>query len=217
MGGGLIVDADGRLALDDGAARALDRAAAWVGEISPEGVTVFQEEDARWMFQNGNAAFMRNWPYAYGLGQAEDSPVRDRFDVTRLPRGEGEEGRHASVVGGQQLGVSRYSRYKDAAADAARCLTDATAQRRRALADATPPAIPALYDDEDLQARIPAVAQIAESLAKHAVTRPAATTGGHYTEISLVYFIEVNRVLTGEQDGASAVARIGEQISPWVE
>ena len=44
-----------------------------------------------------------------------------------------------------------------------------------------------------LQARIPGRgAQIAESLAEHAVARPAAT-GGHYTEISLVYFIEVNR------------------------
>ncbi len=218
MGGELIVDADGRLAVDDdGAARVLDRAAGWVGAISPEAVTVFQEEDARAQFQNGNAAFMRNWPYAYGPGQAEDSSVRDRFDVTRLPRGEGPEARHASVVGGRQIGVSRYSRYKDAAADAARCLTDAAAQRRRALADGTPPAIAALYDDADVQARIPAAAQIAESLAEHAVARPAATTGGHYTEISLVYFIEVNRVLTGEQSGASAVARIAEQIAAWVE
>ena len=163
MGGGLIVDAEGRLVLDDVAAEVLDRAAAWVGEISPEAVTVFQEEDARWQFQNGNAAFMRNWPYAFGLGQAEDSPVRDRFDVTRLPKGEGADGRHASVVGGQQIGVSRYSRYKDAAADAARCLTGPVAQRRRALADGTPPAIAALYEDADVQARIPAAGQIAES------------------------------------------------------
>ena len=217
MGGELIVDAEGQLALDDDAAGVLDRAAAWVGEISPPGVTAFQEEDARWMFQNGNAAFMRNWPYAYGLGQAEDSPVRDLFGVTRLPKGDGPDGRHASVVGGQQIGVSRYSRYPDAAADAARCLTDATAQRRRALADGTPPAMTALYEDADVQARIPAAAQIAESLAEHAVARPAARTGGHYTEISLVYFIEVNRVLTGEQDGAGAVARIGEQVAGWVE
>lgn len=217
MGGGLIVDAEGRLALDDVAAGALDRAAAWVGEISPPEVTVFQEEDARWQFQNGNAAFMRNWPYAYGLGQAEDSPIRDRFGVTRMPKGDGAEGRHASVVGGQQIGVSRYSRYKDAAADAARCLTDARAQRRRALADGTPPGMAVLYGDDEVQARIPAAAQIAESLAEHAVARPAAMTGGHYTEISLVYFIEVNRVLTGEQDGASAVARIGEQVAAWLE
>ncbi len=218
MGAGLIVDADGRLAVDDGAgAEALDRAAAWVGEISPPGVTVFQEEDGRWMFQNGNAAFMRNWPYAYGLGQAEGSPIREKFGVTRLPKGDGPEARHASVIGGQQIGVSRYSRNPDAAADAARCLTDAAAQRRRALADGTPPAIAGLYDDADVQARIPAAPQIAESLAEHAVARPASMTGGHYTEISLVYFIEVNRVLTGEQSGASAVARVGEQIAGWLE
>ncbi len=218
MGADLIVDADGRLpAENSAAAQALDRAAAWVGEISPPGVTVFQEEDARWMFQSGNAAFMRNWPYAYALGQAEGSPIRDRFGVTRLPKGDGPEGRHASAVGGQQIGVSRYSRNPDAAAAAVRCLAGAAAQRRRALADGTPPAIAALYDDAEVQARIPAAAQIAESLAEHAVARPAAMTGGHYTEISLVYFIEVNRVLTGEQSGASAVARIGEQIAAWVE
>ena len=137
--------------------------------------------------------------------------------MTRLPKGDGPEARHASAVGGQQIGVSRYSRNPEAAAAAVRCLTGAAAQRRRALADGTPPAIAALYDDADVQARIPAAAQIAESLAEHAVARPAAMTGGHYTEISLVYFIEVNRVLTGEQSGASAVARIGEQISQWLE
>ena len=81
--------------------------------------------------------------------------------------------------------------------------------QRRALADRTPPAIAALYEE--------AAAQIAQSLAEHAVARPAVRTGEHYTETSLVYFIEVNRVLTGEQDAASAVARIGDQVRTWLE
>ena len=217
MGADLIVDAEGRLPVDNAAAAALDRAAAWVGDISPPNVTVFQEEDARAVFQMGNAAFMRNWPYAYPLGQAEDSPIRDRFEVTRLPKGEGATARHASVIGGQQIGVSRYSRHPDAAAAAARCLTDPAAQRRRALADGSAPAIPVLYADADVQARIAAARQIAESITEHAVARPAAATGSHYSEISLVYFTEVNRVLSGEQDGAAALARIAEQIGQWLE
>ena len=218
MGADLIVDADGGLPVDNAvAAQALDRAAAWVGSISPPNATVFQEEDARAVFQMGNAAFMRNWPYAYPLGQAEDSPIRDRFGVTRLPKGEGASARHASVIGGQQIGVSRYSRNTDAAAAAARCLTDLAAQRRRALADGTPPAIAALYADADVQARIPAAPQIKESFTDHAVARPAATTGSRYVEISLVYFTEVNRVLSGEQSGATATARIAEQIAQWVK
>ncbi len=217
-GGEPIVDAAGRLAVEDaGAARALDRAAAWVGEISPPEVTGYQEEDARALFQTGNAAFMRNWPYAYPLGQAEDSPVRDLFGVTRLPKGEGAAARHAGAIGGQQIGVSRYSRNPDAAAAAARCLTDIAAQRRRALADGTVPAIPALYADADVRARIGPAEQIEESLREHAVARPAARTGRHYIEISLVYFTEVNRVLTGEQDAAGAAARIAEQVGQWLE
>ena len=218
MGADLIVDADGGLPVDNAvAAQALDRAAAWVGSISPPNATVFQEEDARAVFQMGNAAFMRNWPYAYPLGQAEDSPIRDRFGVTRLPKGDGASARHASVIGGQQIGVSRYSRNPDAAAAAARCLTDLAAQRRRALADGTPPAIAALYADADVQARIPAAPQIEESFTDHAVARPAATTGSRYVEISLVYFTEVNRVLSGEQSGATATTRIAEQIGQWVK
>jgi len=217
-GGEPIVDAAGRLAVEDaGAMRALDRAAAWVGTISPPEVTVYQEEDARALFQMGNAAFMRNWPYAYPLGQAEDSPVRDLFGVTHLPKGEGTAARHASVIGGQQIGVSRYSSNPDAAAAAAHCLTDLAAQRRRALADGTVPAIPALYADADVQARIGAAEQIEKSLREHAVARPAARTGRHYIEISLVYFTEVNRVLSGEQDAASAADRFAEQVGQWLE
>ena len=132
----------GRLPADNSAgAEALDRAAAWVGDISPPTVTVFQEEDARALFQNGNAAFMRNWPYAYALGQAEGSPIRDRFGVTRLPKGDGPEARHASAVGGQQIGVSRYSRNPEAAAgrgplpDGRGCATAPRAGRRHAAGD----------------------------------------------------------------------------------
>ncbi len=215
MGGDLIVDADGRLSVNNAAAaQTFDRAAAWVGAISPSAVTVFQEEDARAVFQMGNAAFMRNWPYAFPLGQAEDSPIRGKFDVARLPKGDdGPKARHASVIGGQQVGVSRYSQDPDAAAAAARCLTDPAAQKRRAITEGIPPAIPALYADAEVQARIPASPQIGESFANHGVARPAATTGRYYSEISLVYFTEVHRVLSGEQNGATAATRIAELIA----
>ena len=36
------------------------------------------------MFQSGNAVFMRNWPYAWALGNADDSAVKDKIAVSAL-------------------------------------------------------------------------------------------------------------------------------------
>ncbi|MGH6917788.1 MAG: extracellular solute-binding protein, partial [Geminicoccaceae bacterium] len=64
-GGGRIVDEQGVVTVNNpAAALALAQAASWVGTVAPERVTQFVEEDARITFQLGNAAFMRNWPYA---------------------------------------------------------------------------------------------------------------------------------------------------------
>ena len=81
------------------ALRALERAQQWIGHISPPGVIGFMEEDARRWWESGNAAFMRNWPYAYASGQ--NSPLKGKFDVAPLP---GEEaGQGAATLGGWQL------------------------------------------------------------------------------------------------------------------
>jgi trehalose/maltose transport system substrate-binding protein len=68
------------------AIKALETAKSWVGTISPMNVTTYGEEETRNIWQAGNAAFMRNWPYACPLGADLKSPIAGRFDVTVLPR-----------------------------------------------------------------------------------------------------------------------------------
>ncbi len=107
-GGGSIVEPDGSISINNEAAvAALERAAAWIGEISPPGITGFLEEDSRRSWQAGNAAFMRNWPYAYSLGNADDSAIKGKFDVCPLPGAEA--GMSAATLGGWQIAVSKYS------------------------------------------------------------------------------------------------------------
>src|SRR5207249_6099215 len=64
-GGGHYID-NGKVTINNTkAANILNTIRGWVGNITPRGVTSYQEEDARNAFDAGNAAFMRNWPYAY--------------------------------------------------------------------------------------------------------------------------------------------------------
>ncbi|MDZ7910152.1 MAG: hypothetical protein U5N10_19250 [Gemmobacter sp.] len=75
------MEPDGTISVNNlQAVAALDLVKSWVGTISPGGVLAYQEEEARGVWQTGNAVFMRNWPYAYGLGNGADSagagPVR---------------------------------------------------------------------------------------------------------------------------------------------
>lgn len=73
-GGGTIIDRDKNVTINNAnAIAAIERAASWVGSISPPGVTAFYEEDARVAFGSGNAVFMRNWPYAHPIYKADDT------------------------------------------------------------------------------------------------------------------------------------------------
>ena len=133
FGGGQIVDAEGKITINNPkAADALTWAASTVGTIAPEGVLNYSEEEARGVFQSGNAIFMRNWPYAWALGQAADSPIKDKIGVSALPAGAQGE-RNTGTLGGWQLAVSSYSANPDVAVDLVRYLTSEAEQKRRAI------------------------------------------------------------------------------------
>lgn len=215
--GGTIVEPDGTISINNpNAAAAFDMAASWVGRISPPGVVSYQEEDARGVWQGGNAAFMRNWPYAYALGNAEDSVIKDKLAVVPLPKG-GEDGQNADTLGGWQMAVSKYSDNVDAAAEVAVCMTGYEAQKFRATEGSSLPTIGALYEDEDVLAANPFFGQLFDVFNGGAVARPSTVTGEDYNQVSTIYFTEVNKVLTGQQTGQQAVEAIESQLQSLLQ
>jgi trehalose/maltose transport system substrate-binding protein len=215
-GGGTIVEPDKKVTIDNpNAIKALDTARSWVGTISPAGVTTYGEEEARNIWQAGNAAFMRNWPYAYALGADPKSAVSGKFDVTVLPKG-GENGKHVACLGGWQVMLSAYSKVPDAGADLIRYLSSAELQKKRTILWSVLPTRPALYGDPDVLAKYPWFKTMLEVF-NNAVPRPSTVTGADYNQLSTAFFQNVNRVLTGgesAQEAVSQVEKVAKRIVP---
>ena len=206
-GGGTIVDPDKKVTINNPKAiKALETAKSWVGTISPVGVTTYGEEEARNIWQAGNAAFMRNWPYAYALGQDPKSVISGKFDISVLPKG-GEDGKNAACLGGWQLMVSAYSKAPDAAADLVKYLVSSEQQKKHTIALSQLPTLPALYEDPDVLAKLPFFKNALPVL-QNAVARPSTVTGVDYNQVSTSFFQNVNQVLTGTKSAPQAVAAV---------
>ena len=204
FGGGTIVSPDKTITINNqNAIDAIDMAAGWVGTISPSGVTSFGEEDARNMWQAGNAAFMRNWPYAYSLGNADDSAVKGKFDVSPLPAGP--NGQPAATLGGWQLAVSKYSKNPQAAADVALFLASPAEQKIRAVKGSLNPTIKSLYQDPDVLEAAPFFGSLYDVFT-NAVARPSTATAPNYNDVSTAFFNAVHDVLTGKENATDAMA-----------
>lgn len=196
-GGGQIVEADGKISINnEKAAAALDAAKSWVNSISPEGVLSYKEEEARGVWQTGNAVFMRNWPYAYALGNSADSPIKDKFEVAPLPSA-GEGTGSAATLGGWNVAVSKYTKNKDAAVSLAKYLASKDAQKQRALMASQLPTIVSLYDDEEIKAKQPLIPRW-KDVFLNAVPRPSAPTKVKYNEVSSKFWSAVHNTLAGK-------------------
>jgi trehalose/maltose transport system substrate-binding protein len=212
FGGGGIVDADGQVTIDNPqAAKALETAKSWIGTISPKGVLSYAEEESRGVFQSGNAVFMRNWPYAWALANAADSPVKGKVGVAVLPQGEGADARHASALGGQHLAVSRYSAHPKEAAELVRYLTSAQEQKRRAAEGSFNPTLRSLYTDSELVAANPFYSDFLPIL-DNAVARPSTVTGRRYNQVSSAFVRTVHGALSGQGMASASLVDLNKEL-----
>ena len=211
-GGGTIIDAEGKVTVNNPqAAAAINQAKGWIGTITPEGVLNYAEEESRGVFQSGNAVFMRNWPYAWALANADDSPVKDKVGIAVLPKGAGENARSAACLGGQQLAVSRYSAHPAEAASLVAHLTSAAEQKRRALEGSFNPTRRSLYQDEELLAANPFFKDFMAVL-DSAVARPSTVTGAKYNQVSSEFVRAVHNTLSGQGTAEENLAQLEQAL-----
>jgi len=137
--------------------------------ISPAGVTNYQHEDARRLFQQGKTAFMQNWPYAYPLGNAEDSPVKGKFGIRQMVHQPGLTS--ASCLGGWGIGIAKSTAHPEAALRAAQLYASPEAQQLSILSNGYLPTRRSLYADPEILAKYPYFVGMS-SVIENAVLRP---------------------------------------------
>jgi trehalose/maltose transport system substrate-binding protein len=212
QGGGRLLNPDGTVNLERSRMiDALERARRWIGTLSPPEVTSQLEDDSLGIWKNGEAAFMRNWPYAYVESMRPDSRVRNRIGITMLPKGNLPGGRHADVLGGFQLMVSKTSNNKDAAIELVKFLSSPEIQRVNATTRGYAPTRPALYDAPALQVN-PFFATLREVVLAGAVTRPSTAAGARYDRVSTAYFTAVRQALVGQKKADVAVKELEQEL-----
>ena len=209
-GGGTILDENGKVTANNPQCiRAWDRAAGWVGSISPRGVVAFKEWDASNMWQGGKAAFLRNWSSGYIAARAPNSMVRDRFDIAPLPRG---STGMATTLGGAGYGVSVHSLHPREAAMLVRFLCGRDLQRTRLRKPSEAPTIPALYEEPGVSAHNAQWLRILEIYRQGVALRPSRTAGKMYPEVSRAYWEAVHAVLTGKKSAKQSGDELQDEL-----
>lgn len=208
--GGAILDENGDVVVASPAAvRALTfmRDAIYGSGIVPQAVLTWQEEQTRFAFQNGRAAFMRNWPYAAALlSRQGESAVAGRFGVAAMPHA---SGRSAAALGGAQLAINARSRQPEAAWALVQYLTAPEQMIERAEVAGQFPSRRSVYSDPRLAAALPVSPDRARDIIDTAVPRPVTPV---YSQLSGILQIHLHRALTGQEDPQQALNVAADSI-----
>jgi multiple sugar transport system substrate-binding protein len=181
--------------------------------IVPRAALTWQEEPVRLAFQTGQAAFMRNWPYAFTLlADSTGSAVAHRFGAAPMPRGPG--GAPTAALGGSQLAINARTEHPEAAYALIAFLTDSAQMAERARRAGQYPTRPALYRSGALAGGLALDPAIALQVIEHAVPRPVTPV---YTEMSEILQVELHRALSGQLDPDKALHRAADRIRALLE
>jgi len=197
---------DGTLGLDQPAA---SQAAGWLRHlvevgISPAAVASFAEPEALQSFESGEAAFMRNWPYAWQELQRDGSAVAGKVGVTTMVADPA--GRSAATQGSWGLAVLAGTPHPAEAVAVLQALTGEASQRQLVERYGYTPTLRSLFDDPALVAQRPLLPMLRTALAE-AVLRPITPA---YAQLSDILQRQLSAVIAGDSPAAAAMPRAGQ-------
>jgi len=179
-------------------------------KVSPQAVTTYMEEEARRTFQNGQAVFMRNWPYAWALvNDPKESKIAGKVGVAPLPAGPA--GRSAATLGGWMLGINKNAtdEEKAAAKKLVKFLTSYDQQLYKAINASQNPTMMDVYKDPELKKVAPFMVDL-YGMFVNAEPRPRTAK---YSEISDTMQKYIHAALTQQTTPQKAIEDMAKELT----
>jgi multiple sugar transport system substrate-binding protein len=175
------------------------------------GVTTYMEEESRRYWESGKATLMRNWPYAYALGQKKGTAVSGKFKVMPFPEWEG--GGKAGILGGHNQVVSVHSDNPGGSLKWIDYITGEENQKRQFLTASQSPTLKAIYDDPDVQKQYDFATELRDAISQ-AKARPVSPV---YPQISQAIYKNVNEALAGRTSPEEALKTAQSEMQQALE
>lgn len=181
--------------------------------IAPQSVTTFTEPESQAPFVAGDAVFIRNWPYLYGvISDPTQSKVKpEQVGVVPLPIAEG--GQLAGTLGGWNILVNQNAEDPEAAYKFAEFVNSPEIQKFYAQEAKFVPTRRDLLDDPDVQKAIPYLNEASEAFTT-AKPRPVSPV---YSDMSLKMQEQFNAVLAGQIPADQATGRLQQDLEGIVK
>jgi trehalose/maltose transport system substrate-binding protein len=179
--------------------------------VTPAAVTTFQEPQAMAIFQTGDAAFLRNWDYAYSASispAAGGKLTASQVGVEPMPTFAGSPTPGYSNIGGWNMYINPHS--KNVAADLTfiKFLASPTAQNILAADYGEIPTTIAVRDAASTASLNPVFAIVSKT---KLVPRPAGTP--NYPALSTAIYTNVNSALAGSTSPSAAMSAAESQAN----
>ncbi len=165
--------------------------------VSPPGVTTYAEEETRLLFQNGKAAFLRNWPYVYSA--ALDSPIAGKYSIKPMVHAVGQDS--GATLGGWGLGIAQSSKHPDAAWEVIEFLSSEESQREFVLDTGFVPSRIVLFNDPAIVSKYNYYPKLLDVVQSSALRPPIS----QYAQTSDILQRYLSAAITGKMTAEEAM------------
>ena len=209
--GGDVLDGDRVIIDSPEAAAGLEVRRSMISEnIAPRASGDYTTQESQAIFTNGDAVFMRNWPFTYALlSDPKESQVRpEQVGVAAIPvRDEGNQS--FSGLGGWNFMVNAQSEDKlDAIWTFIQYMSAAKQQKFWATSGSFLPTRTSLYEDREVLNKVP-VADLGREAVQNARPRPISPV---YSDMSLEMAEKFNGTVKGEIPVDQALSDLKDEL-----